>query len=133
MDQRTELGVYISSEFCCEASSFIFLEGGTPSRSLGLGGGGKRKKRETQVDTPGQQLGSARRLQVSPGRTRGWASEVLTPMALAWTQKGSWTHSEPHIRAIFTYIHHVTCVFQLLTNYRVITYGVLSLLSKIEG
>jgi len=60
VDQRTELGVYISSEFCCEASSFIFLEGGTPSRSLGLGGGGrgrKEKRRLTPRESNSGQLG----------------------------------------------------------------------------
>lgn len=30
---ETEPNVYISSELCCEASSFIFLEGGPPSKS----------------------------------------------------------------------------------------------------
>ena len=33
----------------------------------------------------------------------------------------------------YSYVHQVTCVFQLLTNCRVIIYAVLSLLSKIEG
>lgn len=33
VDSRTELRIYISSEFCCEVSSFIFFEGGTPSKS----------------------------------------------------------------------------------------------------
>lgn len=40
MGRRTDLSVYMSSEFCCEASSFIFLEGGTPSKSWG----GQRKE-----------------------------------------------------------------------------------------
>lgn len=35
VDSRTEHRVYISSEFCGEVSSFIFFEGGTPSKSLG--------------------------------------------------------------------------------------------------
>lgn len=101
MDQRTELGVYISSEFCCEASSFIFLEGGTPSRSLGVGRWGREEEKRKQVDTPGEQLGSAGKLQVEE-----WASEVLTlwpGMDLeGFTDLPGATHPS------YSYVHQVT-------------------------
>lgn len=65
VDRRTELSVYISSEFCWEASNFIFLEGGTPSKSLG-----KRKTRETQVNVPEEWFRPAVRWKVS--QKEGW-------------------------------------------------------------
>lgn len=115
VDQRTELGVYISSEFGLRSLQFHLFGGWHSFQILGVGRWGK--KEEKHGLTPGEQLGSAGKLQVE------WASEVLTLWPWHGLERVHEAYREPH--ASYSYVHQVTCVFQLLTNCRVIMYAVL--------
>ena len=82
VDSRTERSVYISSEFCCEASSFSFLEGGTPSKSLGKKKGEQRLTARGAVSASREVEGQPRRkLRPTPcGSTlRFWPCALCSP------------------------------------------------------
>lgn len=140
---QKEPSVYISSEFCCEASSFIFLEGGPPSKSLG-GQGEKGQstchevKGQPRMELRGQDPGASRpgtvgasltcrepqtqTLAVCPMPRVTWAPPVPVTLASLWVFPGATKYCLPFTPPSLEGLSHDLSVIKCQGNYLCISF-----------